>query len=315
MKKILTILLVFATFYSYAEERIVLTPEQELWTESFGELKEDNAVLFIHGCGAHAYTWNDDLLQHFIEAGYFVIRYDQRNIGLSGPAYGNFDMNDLAADAITILDDYGIDKVHLVGHSMGGMVAQFVAANYPHRLCSLTLISTAPVGMTPALEKPLSWDELKLSAQAAAYLSAPFPEDFKRALPLYLWGLEFFNGDYPVDQEMAYDYVYKQYFRTRHPFAEGNSKQAAVVFELMRTLEERADIFHCIDTPALIIHGKKDALILVSRGGVALDSALQDSTLKVFPKMGHTFFNKGLIAEMCETMLDFMAQHRETLPL
>ncbi len=316
MKKLLVcILLLCFVHTAYAEERMVINKNQELWTESFGNLEKDNAVLFIHGCGAHAYCWNDYFLKHFIDAGYFVIRFDQRNIGLSGPSYEKFDMIDLAADAISILDDYGIDKVHLVGHSMGGMVSQFIAANYPDRLRSLTLMSTAPVGITPRLEKSLTWEELKLTAIAVAYLTAPLPENYEKALPLYLWALEFFNGDYLVDQELAIDYIDKQYHRTRHPYGEGPSLHAQATFEMMRTLDERANIFHYIDTPALIIHGKKDALILATRGGMALNEALQDSTLNLIPGMGHAFFHKGLITEMCEMMLEFMEKHREVKAL
>lgn len=312
MKLFFLCLTLFYTSASFAEPIMVLNNQQELWTESLGEKKgEDNAILFVHGCGSHAYTWNDYLLQHFVDQGYFVIRYDQRNIGLSGTSYDEFDMIDLAADAVAILDEYGIEKAHLVGHSMGGMISQFIAANYPDRLHSLTLMSTAPVGMTKRLEQALTWDELKLTAQTALFLAAPLPKEYERALPLYLYGADYFNGDYPLDKEMATEYIHQQYFRTRHPFGEGGAKHAAVVFELMKTLHEREEIFNFIHTPALIIHGKKDSLILSTRGGTALHEALQDSELKLYPKMGHGFFNKELITDLCECTMEFIGKHRE----
>ena len=83
----------------------------------------------------------------------------------------------------------------------------------------------------------------------------------------------------------------------------------------MKTLQEREDIFHQIHTPAFIIHGEKDYLILSTRGGIALHEALQDSELKLYPGMGHCFFHKDLVTDICESTMGFIGKHRGTSSL
>jgi len=116
----------------------------DLATEAFGN-PGDPAILMIMGATASMLWWPGEFCEALAAAGRFVIRYDNRDTGRSTthppgePAYA---MDDMAADAVAILDGYGIARAHLVGMSLGGMIAQLVAIAHPERVATLTAISS-----------------------------------------------------------------------------------------------------------------------------------------------------------------------------
>ena len=115
----------------------------DLWTETFGK-SEDPAILLISGAMAPARFWTDEFCTYLASQGFFVIRFDHRDTGLSSPvdyAKNPYDLDDLVEDVIAILDAYDLHNAHLIGHSMGGMIAQFCALKYPERCKSITVIS------------------------------------------------------------------------------------------------------------------------------------------------------------------------------
>jgi pimeloyl-ACP methyl ester carboxylesterase len=128
-------------------ERIVEANGVELCTEPFGEAA-DPPILLIMGIGASMLWWEEGFCGMLAEGGRFVIRYDHRDTGRSvtdPPGRPDYTGADLTADAVGVLDAYGIAAAHLVGVSAGGGIAEELALDSPDRVRSLTLISTSPV--------------------------------------------------------------------------------------------------------------------------------------------------------------------------
>ena len=132
----------------------------ELCTESFG-LPADPPILLIMGIGASMLWWEEGFCRLLAEGGRFVIRYDHRDTGRSvtyEPGRPEYTSTDLIADAIGVLDAYGVPAAHVVGVSAGGAFAQLLALDYPGRVLSLVLISTSAAtpgdrGLPPATEQ------------------------------------------------------------------------------------------------------------------------------------------------------------------
>src|SRR3954465_10903542 len=117
-----------------------------LCTEPFGN-PADPPILLIMGVGASMLWWEEGFCRTLAEGGRFVIRYDHRDTGRSvtyEPGHPEYTGSDLVADAVGILDAYGIPAAHIVGVSAGGALAQLAARDHPDRVSSLVLISTSP---------------------------------------------------------------------------------------------------------------------------------------------------------------------------
>lgn len=126
-------------------ERIIAGDGIELCTESFGQA-EDPTVLLIMGATASMIWWEEAFCCKLAEAGRFVIRYDNRDVGRSTsypPGSPDYTFKDMADDAIRVLDAYGIEKAHVAGMSMGGMLTQMIALRHAQRVRSITLIATS----------------------------------------------------------------------------------------------------------------------------------------------------------------------------
>ncbi|MDH4147514.1 MAG: alpha/beta fold hydrolase, partial [Acidimicrobiia bacterium] len=133
----------------------------ELYYETFGA-PEDPPLLLIAGLGAQAIGWPDELCEGFVDRGFHVVRFDNRDVGLSTKLSeavdlsalagdvaagrvpcGPYRLTDMALDAVAVLDAAGLDDVHLVGASMGGMIAQTMAIEHPSRVRTLTSIMSS----------------------------------------------------------------------------------------------------------------------------------------------------------------------------
>ena len=125
------------------------TDDIAIYYEVVGE-PTDPVLVLISGGGAQLISWHEDLVATFVAEGFRVVRFDNRDTGLSQRFGGESDIDggyglaDMGDDVIRVLDDLGVTAAHLVGHSMGGMMAQMVALDHPERVLSLGLLSTIP---------------------------------------------------------------------------------------------------------------------------------------------------------------------------
>ena len=145
-----------------------------LWYEELG--RPDGApVLLVMGGGASVVWWPPELLQGLVGAGYRVVQFDNRDVGRSSYvdwASAPYGIQDMAGDAMGVLDAVGIDAAHLVGVSVGGMICQAAALQYPDRVRSLTLISTTP-GPDLASRRVTTRCSLGLTAQSRPMRTSP----------------------------------------------------------------------------------------------------------------------------------------------
>ncbi|TIN23712.1 MAG: alpha/beta hydrolase [Mesorhizobium sp.] len=138
-------------------------------SEAFGD-PANPPLLLIMGAMASMLWWPEAFCRRLADAGLFVIRYDNRDTGRSTkyrPGEPPYTFDDMADDAMHVLDDHGIDKAHVVGMSMGGMIAQLVALKHPSRVASLTVISSSPVGTDTSHLPQTSDAYIKHSAEGA----------------------------------------------------------------------------------------------------------------------------------------------------
>lgn len=142
----------------------------EICAESFGN-PDDPAILLIMGAMCSMVYWDTEFCQRLADTGRFVIRYDNRDVGRSTvyePGTFNYRVADMAADAVGVLDAFHIEKAHLVGMSLGGMIAQVIAVHHPERVQSMTLVASSIFGSDQNNRNLPSMDERILAYHANA---------------------------------------------------------------------------------------------------------------------------------------------------
>jgi pimeloyl-ACP methyl ester carboxylesterase len=282
--------------------------------ETYGD-RADPALLLIMGLGAQLTLWPIELVDALVERGYFVIRHDNRDIGLSTkfteagvPDIGGvvmammtgkkpsipYTLSNMAADAVAVLDAAGIDKAHIVGASMGGMIAQLVAVEHPERVLSLTSImsSTGNPSLPPA--KP----------EAMAALTAPVPTDADLATILTRGAMvskAIGSPGYPADPARLAANVERDYRRSFHPT--GAARQMAAI---VADGDRRARL-NRVTAPTLVIHGADDPLVPVE-GGRDTAEAIPGAKIVEIPGMGH-----DLPVALVETIADAIAAHARVM--
>ena len=263
--------------------------ELDLCWQQFGR-DDDPPLLMIMGLGAQMVLWPDELCESIAAEGFRVIRFDNRDAGrstiladaptgtvpgaLAGrlPA-GAYSLSDMAGDAAGLLDALGIEAAHVVGSSLGGMIAQTLAIEHPERVLSLASIMST-TGDTSVGEA---------SAAGIEALTAVPPEDRDGYVAALVEARRKIGSPgFPFDEERARRVAGRSFDRGFHP--KGTVRQAiAIVVSGDRTGRLRE-----IRVPTVVIHGEDDPLIGVS-GGRATSAAIPGSKLVVIPGMGHDF--------------------------
>ncbi len=268
-------------------------------------------MLLIMGLGAQLTLWPIELVEALVERGYYVIRHDNRDIGLSSkfteagvpdmasvvmalmagknPAVP-YTLSDMAADAVAVLDAAGVAKAHIVGASMGGMIAQLVAVEHPDRVLSLTsIMSTTGNPLLPPAEP-----------EAMAALTAPMAPDADLAAILERGAMvskAIGSPGYPADPERLSANVERDFKRSFHPTG-AMRQMAAIVADGDRRARLKG-----VTAPTLVIHGADDPLVPVE-GGRDTASAIAGATILEVPGMGH-----DLPLALVETIADAIAGH------
>jgi len=259
--------------------------------ESFGPERVP-AILLIMGLGGQLTRWNLELCELLVGRGYRVIRFDNRDSGLSThfaeapvpdlralqrgePVAVPYTLDDMAADSIGLLDALDIERAHLAGASMGGAIAQIAAARYPERVRSLTSIMSS--SGNPDLPPP--------TPAAATALFAPLPRQRDResivadSLARYAT-LE--SPAYPTERERLQQMFAAEYERNFDPRGVGRQLAALIASG------DRRPLLHTITAPSVVVHGAADQLIPAACGeDVARHIA--GAELRLIPGMGHDF--------------------------
>lgn len=260
----------------------------EIAYETFGSAQRPPLVL-VMGLGTQMIAWPDGFCGLLADAGFHVIRFDNRDVGLSthfhdapppnimaglagdrdgvGAAYR---LEDMAADTVGLLDALSLDSAHLVGASMGGMIAQTVAIRHPKRIRSLTSLMSTP---GPSAGRP--------TPAALAALFRPPASTREEAVAGTLEVLRVIGSPgHPFDEPAMTELIGRSYDRAYDPA--GILRQMGAI----AASGDRTEALHKIGTPALVIHGRQDPLIQFD-GGEATAAAIPGAHLLAIDGMGH----------------------------
>jgi len=258
--------------------RVVEHQGIRLATEAFGD-PNDQPVLLVMGATASMLGWPDEFCISLAERGLHVIRYDHRDTGQSTtvpPGEATYAVEDLAEDAIAILDAYGIDKIHLIGMSLGGYITQMLAVAQPKRVASLTLIASEPLG----------WDGAELPHISQAFL------DHFSTLASLDWSDRGAVADFLVESERlcagagtTFD-EYRERARVERVISRTDSLPSMFNHGALVTRDDWTGRFREIGCPVLVIHGADDPILPVENGR-AIAQAVPHASLTVLTGTGH----------------------------
>jgi pimeloyl-ACP methyl ester carboxylesterase len=277
--------------------------EVEICFETFGD-PGDPAMLLIMGLGTQMLAWHEDFCEQLAGRGFFVIRHDNRDIGRSSrlkhlgtpplwkiirrDRHPGYSLADMAADSVGVLDHLGIRRAHVVGASMGGMIAQTIAIRFPHRVLSLVSIMSNTGSF---------WTGQPAMGMYALLLK-PAPKDRDAYIE---HGVELFTkiggSGYEPDVEDLRDIAARSFDRGAD--AAGPLRQLhAIVADRNREAHLRR-----LRVPTTVIHGAEDKLVRPS-GGRATAKAIPGARLVEIEGMGH-----GLPRGAWPAILDAIAEN------
>ena len=264
----------------------------EIHYETFGD-PSAKPLLLIMGFGSQLIHWDEEFCEMLAKRGHYVIRYDNRDVGLSTKideagtpdflkAISSFQkgekvqapytMDDMADDAGGLLDALKISSAHICGCSMGGVIAQYIAINHPSRVLSLTsMMSTTGNPDLP----PLNPEAMKLFLLPVPSKRDAYIKDYvKREKVMY-------GPIIPLDEERRRLYAAKAYDRCFYP--QGNTRQIMALL----TSGNRKPALASVKIPTLVIHGGNDPLVSLEAGKDTAE-AIPGAELLIIDGMGHS---------------------------
>lgn len=264
----------------------------QLEVESFGS-PADPAVLLIMGLGMQLIAWPEPFCQALVDAGYRVVRFDNRDIGLSDtidgppvnmarqflryalrlPIRAPYRIQDMASDARGVLDALQIERAHVIGASMGGMIAQAFAASWPERCTSLVSI------MSTSGDRRLPWSDLGVLRKLLA--RPPREATFEQLVEHYVRLFRALSGPgFPIDDETLRARLQRSLRRSFRP--------AGTVRQLLAIAAsgDRSAQLRQIRCPTLVLHGDADPLVPLAHGRDCARK-IAGAQLDIVPGMGH----------------------------
>lgn len=266
----------------------------EFWSESFGN-KENPSIVLIMGAGGQGILWPVEFCEELAQHGYFVVRYDNRDTGLSTSF--NFETHpytllDMANDVIHIMDHYQLKNAHIVGGSMGGNIAMLLGAHFPDRVRSLTLMVTT-MDMRPALDAfqgiatphTLPAPDSRV-LNAVKEMVGNMPNTLEEKVQLFIRNAKINSGSIPTDEALCRDLALLVFQRMKNPDGANNHLKAT-----MASYDLYTAALSKITAPTHIIHGAEDPIFPLAHGR-AIQAAIAGSTLFIMPGLGHSFANR-----------------------
>ena len=248
------------------------------------------AMLLVMGLGAQMTMWPDDFCRQLADRGYFVIRYDNRDVGLSTKFEGvkvelvmpskpgerisiagkpPYTISDMANDGVGLLDALGIKQAHIVGASLGGTIVQRMAAEHPQHVLSMTSIMSTTGDPQVGMGKP----------EAMAALFTPAPSERQANIEHSVKVGRLVAGPL-FDEKRARQQAGARFDRSFYPDGVARQMAAAIADG------DRTRLIASIKCPTLVIHGRVDPLVGLS-GGEATAKAIPGAKLVVLDQMGH----------------------------
>lgn len=261
----------------------------EIFYESFGDNSHPTVVL-IMGLDAQCVIWSHSFIAPIVEAGYRVIRFDNRDIGYSTWLDGwnkakPYTLEDMAKDTVGLLDFLSISKAHLIGASMGGMIAQRLAISHSERVLSLTSIMSSGYALDPKLITSFSQRNLmKVLPKLIKWAPIPLKHiNLKVTVDNYLAVYKYLSGTkYDFDKT-----AFTQLFTYAIEERKGQNPKARVQqFCAIVASGSRLNELHKITSPTLIIHGTADKLVPHTHSK-KLASMIPNSVLVEMDGVGH----------------------------
>ncbi|MBV8700519.1 alpha/beta fold hydrolase [Bradyrhizobium sp.] len=276
--------------------------------EIFGDGNAEPMFL-IMGLGAQMVIWDDAFCQKLAARGFRVIRFDNRDIGQSSKMHGGkrltpfellklrlfkipveapYKLSDMAQDTIALMDTLGIRSAHLVGASMGGMIAQEIAITFPERVRSLTSIMSTTGD--PRLPGP--------TREAAALLMAPPPKTKEEYIERFAKTWKMLRvGSFPEDEALDRARAERTFLRGLNPAGVGRQLRAILASG------SRKQRLHGVKAPTLVIHGTVDPLVNPA-GGRDTAASIPNAKLMMIEGMGH-----ALPLRMWPDIIDAIDKH------
>lgn len=273
----------------YSGEKMAKVGEVELAYDTFGD-PSSRPMLLIMGLGAQMIKWKDEFCQAIASKGRYVIRFDNRDVGLSTkfddagvpdvgslmqgkPVETPYKLKDMAADAVGLLDVLGIKSADVVGVSMGGMIAQTIAIEYPERVRTLTSIMSSTGN--PELPQP--------KPEVAALLVAPPVSNKTDYINNQVAAAKILHGTtFQIDEDYVRDEADRAYERNYNP--QGFARQFAAI---LSSGSRNADL-QKVKIPTLILHGSVDPLVPIA-GGKDTANSIPGAKFQTIDGMGHSF--------------------------
>jgi pimeloyl-ACP methyl ester carboxylesterase len=250
-------------------------------------LGEGRSLLLVGGLGSQLISWDDAFCNALVRRGYQVVRYDNRDSGLStileangvpdllglllGVGTAPYLLDDMARDALALLDHLGIAAAHVVGLSMGGMIAQLLAMRHPERVASVVAALSGPPGRPSGLPSPSVVEALLRPPSAVFEDRVSDAVELRRALA---------GGGDGFDEDQSRRRAAAQIERAHHP--DGTMRQAAAVLGSPNMLTP----LHELRVPAMIVHGELDPLVPFASAEAAA-RAIPNAVFVGVPKLGH----------------------------
>ncbi len=267
-----------------------MNDEVELHHESFGRA-EDPALVLVNGLGSQCINYPAAWCERFVAHGFRVVRFDNRDVGLSSKLDHSYTLADMADDVVAVLDALAIDRAHVMGLSMGGMIVQRLAIDHPDRVLTMTSVMSRT-------GEPGYGDS---TPEALAALTAPpatskdeYVENHVAAIAIYGSKPEWIDdGETRARAAAAYD-------RCFHPAGVARQMEAVV------SDGSRDEALRSVRVPTLVMHGSRDALIQPS-GGRHTAEVIPGARYVEIEGMGHDY-PPAVWDQWVSTWADFVAE-------
>lgn len=251
---------------------ITANGDVSLYYEAFGT-EADPALLLVNGLGSQCINFKVEFCERFVARGFRVVRFDNRDVGLSSHLKGgpHYTVDDMAADGFAVLDAIGALAAHIAGWSMGGMIVQAMALQRPDRVLSLTSVMSAP-GAIPGERDP----------DVIAAFGAPPATTRDEAAARHLEGLRAWGSPACYDVERITADANAAFDRSFDPG--GRARQSRAI----GASPSRVQALATLRVPTLVVHGDADRLVPLAAGRSTAD-AIPDARLEIVEGMGHDY--------------------------